>query len=121
VPSWPASPRPALTCTAVVVAQCLGASVRRPHRADLRSPRDAVAPPGALAYASLRLAAPTALVGLVLAAAAASGTWWLPLLCAVPPVLASGLSVAGRCAATTPHHPLAAGVRQRGGLRPAGV
>jgi hypothetical protein len=29
----------ALTCTAVVVAQCLGASVRRPHRADLRSPR----------------------------------------------------------------------------------
>ena len=38
-----------LTCTAVVVAAGLASSVRRPHRADLRGPRDAVAPPGALA------------------------------------------------------------------------
>jgi hypothetical protein len=82
-----------LTCSAVVVAQCLRASVRRPHRADLTGPRDAVAPPGALAVASIRLAVPTALVGLVLAAAAASGTWWLPLACAAPLLLASGLSV----------------------------
>ena len=82
-----------LTCTAVVVAQCLSASVRHPHRADLSGPRDAVAPPGALAFASVRLAAPTALVGLVLAAAATSGTWWLPVLCAVPVLLVAGLSV----------------------------
>jgi len=82
-----------LTCSAVVVAQCLRASVRRPHGADLSGPRDAVAPPGALAIASVRLAVPTALVGLVLAAAATTGTWWLPVACAVPLLLASGLSV----------------------------
>ncbi len=62
-----------LTCTGVVVAGCLSASVRRPHRADLRGPRDAVAPPGALAVASAKLAVPAALVGVVLESASSTG------------------------------------------------
>jgi len=57
-----------LACTATVVAGGLRMSVRRPHRADLRGPRDAVAPPGALALASARLALPTAVVGSALEA-----------------------------------------------------
>lgn len=80
-------------CTVVVVTVALSASVRRPHRADLLGPRDAVAPPGSLALASLRLATPTALVGLVLGAAAQTGVWWVPLVLAVPPLLLCGLSL----------------------------
>ena len=57
----------AAACTAVVLATGLQLSVRRPHRADLRSPRDAIAPPGALAMASARLTLPTAAVGVALA------------------------------------------------------
>ncbi len=71
-------------CTAVVVVLALHASLHRPFRADLRGPRDAVAPPGALALASLRLALPTALVGVLLGAAASSGRWWLPPALALP-------------------------------------
>lgn len=82
-----------LACTAVVVAQCMKASVRRPHHASLRGPRDAVAPPGALAYASMRLAIPTALVGVVIASAATTGIWWLPLTLGLPVVLHAGLSL----------------------------
>ncbi|MBC7678740.1 MAG: hypothetical protein H7233_07100, partial [Pseudorhodobacter sp.] len=66
-----------LVCTAVVVSVALSSSVRRPHRADLLGPRDAVAPPGALALASVRLAGPTAVVGIVLGSASETGTWWL--------------------------------------------
>jgi hypothetical protein len=73
-----------LLCTAVVVVLALHASLRRPFRADLRGPRDAVAPPGALALASLRLALPTAVVGVVLSAAAGTGVWWLPPALALP-------------------------------------
>ena len=83
-----------LACTAVVVAQCLRASVRRPHHAELRGPRDAVAPPGALAFASALLATPTAFVGVIIAAAATTGEWWLPLGLGVPVILAAGLSLA---------------------------
>lgn len=83
-----------LACTAVVVAQCMRASVRRPHHALLSGVRDAVAPPGALAVASVRLAVPTASVGVVIASAAATGVWWLPLAIGVPVVLAAGLSLA---------------------------
>lgn len=82
-----------LVCTALVVASCLRASVRRPHRADLRGPRDAVAPPGALAVASARLTLPTALVGLVLAQAAVPEIWWWPPLLALPVLLLALLSV----------------------------
>ncbi len=66
-----------LVCTAVVVSVALKSSIRRPHRADLAGPRDAVAPPGALALASVRLAAPTAMIGIVLGSVSQTGTWWL--------------------------------------------
>lgn len=82
-----------LTCTAVVVAGALKMSVRRPHRADLRGPRDAVAPPGALALASARLAIPTAVVGILLGSASQLGVWWWPPLLALPVLLLAVLSV----------------------------
>jgi hypothetical protein len=81
-----------LTCTAVVVAGALKMSVRRPHRADLRGPRDSVAPPGAMALASARLALPTAMVGMLLGAATQSGIWWFPPLVALPILLLMVLS-----------------------------
>ncbi|MCW2608449.1 MAG: hypothetical protein JWO60_3142, partial [Frankiales bacterium] len=83
-----------LACTAVVVQSCLSSSVRRPHRADLRGPRDAVAPPGALAVASARMAAPAALVGVVMESAASTGVVLLAPLLATPVLLLCGLSVA---------------------------
>ena len=82
-----------LTCTAVVVAGSLKMSVRRPHRADLRGPRDSIAPPGALALASARLALPTALVGLLLGTASQTDLWWWPPLLALPVALLAVLSV----------------------------
>jgi hypothetical protein len=82
-----------LACAAVVVAVCLSSSVRRPHRADLHGPRDAVAPPGALAVASLRLAAPAALVGVVLQSAASTGVVLAAPLLALPVLLLAALSV----------------------------
>ncbi len=84
----------ALTCTAVVVSSCLSASVRRPHRAELRGPRDAVAPPGALALASARMALPAALVGVVLESAASTGVVGLAPVLAAPVLLLCALSVA---------------------------
>lgn len=82
-----------VACTAVVVALSLSASLKRPHRAELRGPRDAVAPPGALAAASVRLAVPCAGVGMVVATSSELGVVWLPLLMAVPPTLLAGLSL----------------------------
>ncbi len=81
----------AVTCTAVVVTVALGLSVRRPHRADLHGPRDAVAPPGALALASLRMAAPAAGVGVLLSASTVFGSWLLPLVLALPVLMTCGL------------------------------
>lgn len=83
-----------VVCTVVVVTIALAAAVRRPHRADLRGPRDAVAPPGALALASLRLAAPTALAGSAFGASTGIGAWWWPLVVALPPLMLCGLSLA---------------------------
>ena len=77
----------ALACGAVVVATCLALSVRRPHRADLNGPRDAVAPPGALALASARLALPAGLIGLVLEGASQTDIWWVPPVVAAPIIL----------------------------------
>jgi hypothetical protein len=81
-------------CTAVVVVLAMHASLRRPFRADLRGPRDAVAPPGALALASLRLALPTTVIGVVLGTAAGTGQWWLPPALAVPVLGLCALSAA---------------------------
>lgn len=82
-----------LACSAAVIALCLRASVRRPHRAELRGPRDSVAPPGALAVASARLALPCACIAIAVAAAASSGVVWLPVLVAVPVLALAGLSL----------------------------
>lgn len=82
-----------ITCTALVVAGGLKMSTKRPHRADLRGPRDAVAPPGALAIASARLALPAAFAGLLLGSASQTGAWWWPPLLALPLVLLAVLSV----------------------------
>lgn len=85
----------ALLCTAVVVAVALRTSVQRPRRAELRGPRDTVAPPGALLLASVRLAAPTAAIGIVMSAATTSGRWQLPVLLALPVLLLCGSHLAG--------------------------
>lgn len=82
-----------LACTAVVVAGCMSMSVRHPHRAELSGPRDAVAPPGALALASTRLALPAGIVGVVLESAARTGSWWLPVTLAVPVIGGCALSL----------------------------
>ena len=84
----------ALLCTAVVVTLGMSTSVRRPHAADLRGPRDAVAPPGALVVASVRLALPTGAVGIVLGAVSSTGVWWLPPALALPLLGLCGLSAA---------------------------
>lgn len=83
-----------LVCTVVVVTVALSASVRRPHRADLKGARDAVAPPGALALASVRLATPTAAVGVLIGSSLELGAWWWPLVVSVPPLALCGLSLA---------------------------
>ncbi len=57
-----------LGCTAVVVAICLRLSITRPHRADLRGPRDTPAPPGTMAIYSARLAGTTTFIGLLFSA-----------------------------------------------------
>ncbi len=82
-----------LACTAVVVAVSLSCSVRRPHHALLRSPRDSIAPPGALALASLQLSIPAAFVGLLFSGAAQTDLPWLPPLLAVPVVAVALLSL----------------------------
>ncbi len=74
----------ALACTATVVALGMSTSVRRPHRADLNGPRDAVAPPGALTAASVRLAMPAAFLGFAIEQSTRSGVWWASSAIAVP-------------------------------------
>jgi hypothetical protein len=83
----------ALACTFVVVALSLSSSVRRPHKADLLGPRDAVAPPGALAASSIRLAVPCALVGTLIASSSYVGVAWFPLVLAAPILLTALLSI----------------------------
>ncbi|MCU1587930.1 MAG: hypothetical protein JWN31_1423 [Frankiales bacterium] len=58
---------------ALVVSTCLRMSVTRPHKADLRGPRDAPAPPAAMTVYSLRLALATTVVGSLFVGAGASG------------------------------------------------
>jgi hypothetical protein len=60
--------------TLLVVAACGRLSVRRPHKADLRGPRDTPAPPATMAVYSMRLAFGTTWAGLLFAAAGASGS-----------------------------------------------
>lgn len=74
-----------VACTAAVVASCMHMSVRRPHRADLRSSRDTPAPPGSMVVYSLRLSlVATATASLMAALGYAADHPWLPLAVAVP-------------------------------------
>jgi hypothetical protein len=84
----------ATTCALLVVAACVSSAMRRPYRADLNGPRDAVAPPGAMVMASLRLALPAGLVGGLLEATAEAPAWWAPLGVALPVALVSVLWLA---------------------------
>ena len=72
-----------VACTALVVGICLRLSVRHPHRADLRGPRDTPAPPGTMALYSLRLAMTTTPVGLLFSMATYGDLWVVPLLLAL--------------------------------------
>lgn len=66
--------------TAWVVAACMSSSVRRPHRAELRGPRDTPAPPGSMFCNTVLLSLAATFAGAVLAAAStATGMPWLPL------------------------------------------
>ena len=78
-----------------VVATCMRSSVTRPHRADLRGPRDTPAPPGAMAAYSARLACSTTLLAVLFSAASTSADWSVPALLAVPFVLLSGRHLLG--------------------------
>lgn len=60
--------------TMLVVAACGRLSVERPHKADLRGPRDTPAPPATMAVYSMRLALGTTWAGLAFAAAGESGS-----------------------------------------------
>lgn len=82
-----------LCCTAVVVAMGMSRSVRRPHLALLRGPRDGIAPPGAMVLASLQLSAPAAAVGLAFDGTSQSGLVWSAPLLAVPVLGLAALSL----------------------------
>jgi len=68
-----------VSCTAIVVASCMHLSVTRPHRAELRGPRDTPAPPGTMAIYSARLAGATTTVGLVFSIATFGSVWVVPV------------------------------------------
>lgn len=82
-----------LLCTLLVVATGIRMSVLHPHRADLNGVRDAVAPPGAMVLASVKLAFPTALVGILLGSAASTDVAWLAPALAVPLMVLCGMSI----------------------------
>lgn len=72
-----------VACPAAVVAACMRMSVRHPHRADLRSPRDTPAPPGAMVAYSLRLAGVTTLTAGLMSVFSYSPYVWVPVVGAV--------------------------------------
>jgi hypothetical protein len=80
-------------CSAVVLlwvmATCMSLSVTRPHRADLRGPRDTPAPPGVMAAYSVRLAVSTTLIAVLFAGLAEVASWHWSVLCALPFALLS--------------------------------
>jgi hypothetical protein len=67
-------------CSAVVVATCMRLSVTRPHRAELRGPRDTLAPPGSMALYSVRLASVTTICGLLFSLATYGTSIVAPIL-----------------------------------------
>ncbi|MDA8436051.1 MAG: hypothetical protein M0Z98_08710 [Actinomycetales bacterium] len=81
-----------VSCTALVVASCMRLSVTRPHRAELRGPRDTPAPPGTMAVYSARLAGTTTVVGLVFSVATFGTSWFVPVLVTLGLVAWAGAS-----------------------------
>lgn len=79
-----------LGAAVLVAATCARLSVARPHKADLRGPRDTPAPPTTMAIYSARLALGTTWAGLLFAAAAAAQSWEAALAASVA-VLALGV------------------------------
>ncbi len=77
----------AVGCVALVGSTCMRLSVTRPHRAELRGPRDTPAPPGSMAVYSVRLAATTTLIGLAYSVASFTSSWLLPVVMTVALVL----------------------------------
>ena len=69
-----------VSCVALVVATCMHLSVTRPHRAELRGPRDTPAPPGAMAVYSARLAGVTTSVGIAFSLATFGRSLVIPLV-----------------------------------------
>lgn len=65
-----------------VTALCMRWSVRKPHRADLRGPRDTPAPPGAMAVYAVKLSGTTTGIGLALSIVALIGNVALIVLIA---------------------------------------
>lgn len=80
----------AAATVARVVATCMRLSLIRPHRADLRGPRDTPAPPGAMAAYSTRLATSTMLVAVAFSGLSGLPDWWLSPLLATFFLLLSG-------------------------------
>lgn len=76
-----------------VTAVCMRLSVNRPHRATLVGPRDAPAPPGAMAVYSLRLAGSAALIGIVFTLLAHLGSPLVAVLVAAAFVLTATRSL----------------------------
>jgi hypothetical protein len=85
----------ALVSISRVVATCMHLSLVRPHRAELRGPRDTPAPPGAMAAYSVRLAVSTTLVAVLFSGVSQLGEWWLPAALVVPFMLLSARRLVG--------------------------
>ena len=83
-----------LGSTVLVVAACGRLSVRSPHKADLRGPRDTPAPPAAMAVYSMRLALGTTWAGLAFAGAGASGSLVAALAACVAVACVAARSIA---------------------------
>jgi hypothetical protein len=85
----------ALVSVSRVVATCMRLSLERPHRADLRGPRDTPAPPGAMAGYSVRLAVSTTFVAVLFSGASQLDDWRLPAALVVPFLLLSARRLVG--------------------------
>jgi hypothetical protein len=85
----------ALVAVSRIVATCMRLSLVRPHRAELRGPRDTPAPPGVMAAYSVRLAVSTTLVAVLFSAVSRFDDWWLPAALVVPFGLLSARRLVG--------------------------
>ncbi len=83
----------AVSCCAVVVGTCMRLSVERPHRADLRGPRDTPAPPGTMAIYSLRLALTATPIGLLFSILTLADQAWPAVLTTVAVVALAARSL----------------------------